>query len=180
MDETVNSKPRIRNRYVLLGDLILIPVIVIGSFAIRLELGSTFIYYLPSALWMACIALIVKPLIYYEFGLYRRLWIYASVQEMKLIVSAVSTATILLSVLMISLFSLGLFKGFPRSVLAIDLLASIIAVGGLRFTFRLLAENKNSTHLSNIITTARRVLVVGAGDAGVLVVREMQKNPQLN
>jgi FlaA1/EpsC-like NDP-sugar epimerase len=180
MDETVKSKPNVRNRYVLLGDLILIPVIVIGSFAIRLELGSAFSFYIPSALWMTCIALVIKPLVYYEFGLYRRLWIYASVQEMKLIVAAVSTATILLSVFMISLFSLGLFKGFPRSVLAIDLLASIIAVGGLRFTFRLLAENKNSAHLSNLVSAARRVLVVGAGDAGVLVVREMQKNSQLN
>ena len=62
---------------------------------------------MPSALWMVCIALMIKPLVYYEFGLYRRLWIYASVQEMKLIVAAVTTATILLSVLMISLFSLG-------------------------------------------------------------------------
>ena len=135
---------------------------------------------MPSALWMVCIALIIKPLVYYEFGLYRRLWIYASVQEMKLIVAAVSTATILLSVLMISLFSLGMFKGFPRSVLLIDWLASILAVGGLRFTFRLLAENKANTHLSNIVSNARRVLVVGAGDAGILVVREMQKNPQIN
>jgi FlaA1/EpsC-like NDP-sugar epimerase len=92
----------------------------------------------------------------------------------------VTTATILLSVLMISLFSLGMFKGFPRSVLLIDWLASILAVGGLRFTFRLLAENKANAHISGIISNARRVLVVGAGDAGILVVREMQKNPQIN
>jgi FlaA1/EpsC-like NDP-sugar epimerase len=180
MDEVVRTKSSVRNRYVLLGDLLLIAIIVIGSFAIRLELGSAFSFYMPSALWMVCIAIIIKPLVYYEFGLYRRLWIYASVQEMKLIVAAVTTATILLSVLMISLFSLGMFKGFPRSVLLIDWLASILAVGGLRFTFRLLAENKANAHISGIISNARRVLVVGAGDAGILVVREMQKNPQIN
>lgn len=176
----MNSKPSIRNRYVLLGDLLLIPLVVLGSFAIRLELGSAFSFYIPSALWMMGIALVVKPFIYYEFGLYRRLWIYASVQEMKLIAAAVTTATIVVSALMIGLWSLGMFKGFPRSVLAIDLLASILAVGGLRFTFRLLAENKTNSHLSQIVSNAHRVLVVGAGDAGVLVVREMQKNPQLN
>lgn len=180
MDEKVKTKTNIRNRYVLLGDLFLIPLIVIGSFAIRLELGSAFSFYLPSALWMAGIALVIKPIVYYEFGLYRRLWIYASVQEMKLIVAAVTTASVLLSAVMIGLWSLGLLKGFPRSALAIDWLASIIAVGGLRFTFRLLAENRSSSHLSKIVSRARRVLVVGAGDAGVLVVREMQKNPQLN
>lgn len=158
----------------------MIPLVVLGSFAIRLELGSAFSFYIPSALWMMGIALVVKPFIYYEFGLYRRLWIYASVQEMKLIAAAVTTATIVVSALMIGLWSLGMFKGFPRSVLAIDLLASILAVGGLRFTFRLLAENKTNSHLSQIVSNAHRVLVVGAGDAGVLVVREMQKNPQLN
>ncbi|NTU73914.1 polysaccharide biosynthesis protein, partial [Candidatus Roizmanbacteria bacterium] len=86
----MRTKSSVRNRYVLLGDLLLIAIIVIGSFAIRLELGSAFSFYMPSALWMVCIALIIKPLVYYEFGLYRRLWIYASVQEMKLIVAAVT------------------------------------------------------------------------------------------
>jgi len=129
---------------------------------------------------MIIIALIIKPLIYYEFGLYRRLWIYASVQELRVIITAVTSASILVSVVMISLFSLGLFRGFPRSVLAIDWLASILAVGGLRFTFRLLAENKNNPDVAKIVGNARRVLVVGAGDAGALVVREMQKNPQIN
>ncbi len=131
-------------------------------------------------LWMVGLSLIIKPLIYFEFGLYRRLWIYASVQELKLIVAAVTSASILVSVTMISLFSLGLFIGFPRSVLIIDWLASILAVGGLRFIFRLLAENKTNTNLSRFVPNARKVLIVGAGDAGALVVREMQKNPQIN
>ena len=65
-------------------------------------------------------------------------------------------------------------------MLAIDWLASILAVGGLRFIFRLLAENKGSSNLSQLVSSAKRVLIVGAGDAGVLVVREMQKNPQIN
>ncbi len=129
---------------------------------------------------MVGLSLIIKPLIYFEFGLYRRLWIYASVQELKLIVAAVTSASILVSVTMISLFSLGLFRGFPRSVLIIDWLASILAVGGLRFIFRLLAENKTNTNLSRLVPNARKVLIVGAGDAGALVVREMQKNPQIN
>ena len=179
MDAIVNVKPNVRNRFVLLGDLVLIIIVVLGSYAMRLDLNTLFPFYTPSILWMVGVALIVKPLIYYEFGLYRRLWVYASVQELKVIVTAVTTASILLSVTMISLFSIGLFRGFPRSVLAIDWLASILAVGGLRFTFRLLAENKNNPNISNLVANAHRVLVVGAGDAGALVVREMQKNPQI-
>jgi FlaA1/EpsC-like NDP-sugar epimerase len=180
LDEALKNKPNIRNRFVLLGDLILIIAVVLGSFAMRLELTQIFPFYMPSVLWMVGLSLIIKPLVYYEFGLYRRLWIYASVQELKLIVAAVTSASIIVAVTMISLFSLGFFRGFPRSVLAIDWLASILAVGGLRFIFRLLAENKNNTNLPQFITAAKRVLIVGAGDAGALVVREMQKNPQIN
>lgn len=169
----------VRNRFILLGDLLLIVIVTIGAHALRLDLSILFPVYTPAILWMICVALIIKPLVYYEFGLYRRLWVYASVQEMKLIVAAVTTASILVSVTMISLFSLGVFKGFIRSVLAIDWLASILAVGGLRFTLRLLAENKSNPKISGLVANAHRVLVVGAGDAGALVVREMQKNPQI-
>lgn len=176
----MKTKPNVRNRFVLLGDLLLIIVVVLGSYALRLELNTVFPFYTPSVLWMIGISLLVKPLVYYEFGLYRRLWIYASVQELRTIVTAVTAASIIVSVTMISLFSLGVFRGFPRSVLAIDWLASILAVGGLRFTFRLLAENKSNPNISKLVSNAKRVLVVGAGDAGALVVREMQKNPQIN
>jgi FlaA1/EpsC-like NDP-sugar epimerase len=149
-----------------------------GSFALRLPLGPLFIYYLPQAFWMMGIALLVKPVVYYTFGLYRRVWAYASTRELRLIVAAVTTASVIVSVIMIVLTTLQLYQGFPRSVLAIDWLLSILAVGGLRFTLRILAENRNKSIDSN--RQIKRVLIVGAGDAGALVLREMQKNPQLN
>ncbi|MBA4420700.1 MAG: polysaccharide biosynthesis protein [Anaerolinea sp.] len=180
MDEKIKSKPKVRNRYILLGDLILIPIVVLGSFAARLELGSAFQAYVPMILWMSSVALVVKPIVYYQFGLYRRIWIYASVQELRLIVAAVSTASVITFIIMLALFQLRLFSSFSRSVMAIDWLASMLAVGGLRFTFRLLAENRTNPHIAQSMPNTRRVLVVGAGDAGVLVVREMQKNSQLN
>jgi FlaA1/EpsC-like NDP-sugar epimerase len=137
----MKSRPNIRNRYVLIADLILVIVSVLGSYVLRLELGAAFSFYLPSAYWMIGTALVIKPLVYYYFRLYRRMWIYASVQELKLIVAAVSTASVVLSVVMVSFFNLGLFFGFPRSVLIIDWLVSLGLVGGLRFTIRLLSEN---------------------------------------
>ncbi len=173
-------KPTIRNRYVLLGDLLLIPTAVMGSYVLRLELGAPFLQYLPSAYWLIGVALILKPLVYYYFGLYRRLWLYASTQELKLILSAVTTASALVSLAIVGLFTMGAFSGFPRSVLVIDWLLSILTVGGLRFTLRLLAENRVLNSAANHLAQARRVLIVGAGDAGALVVREMQKNPQLD
>jgi len=169
---------RYPNRALFVGDLILIAVCVMGSFALRLPLGPLFIYYLPQAFWMMGIALLVKPVVYYTFGLYRRVWAYASTRELRLIVAAVTSASVIVAVIMIMLTTLQLYQGFPRSVLAIDWLLSIMAVGGLRFTLRILAENRSKSIDSN--GRIKRVLIVGAGDAGALVLREMQKNPQLN
>lgn len=173
--------PSVRNRYLLMGDLLLILVAVMGSYALRFELGNFFFFYLPSAYWMAGVALIIKPIVFRFFGLYRRMWIYASTRELTLIVAAVITSSVILSAIMTLLISLRLFIGFPRSVLVIDFLLSIILMGGMRFTLRLLAETRVNHAIHSGITgkQVQKVLIVGAGDAGALVVRELQKNPQL-
>jgi FlaA1/EpsC-like NDP-sugar epimerase len=169
----------IRNRYLALGDLVLILVCVLGSYALVTEWGSAFFQYLPSAYWMLGVALVVKPVVYYTFGLYRRMWLYASMQELKLIVVAVTAASVFVSLGMVILAIVGVFYGFPRAVLVIDWLLSVLTVGGLRFSLRLMAETRNASGGAQGNGKPQPVLIVGAGDAGALVVREMQKNPQL-
>ncbi|HMD89721.1 MAG TPA: nucleoside-diphosphate sugar epimerase/dehydratase [Anaerolineaceae bacterium] len=176
----MKAKPTLRNRNFLFLDMLLIVVSVLGSYALRLEWGPAFLFYLPSAYWMIGISLIIKPTVYYFFGLYRRIWLYASVQELKMIVAAVTTASLIVSVVIVTIFTLGAFTGFPRSVLIIDWTLSLLMVGGLRFTARLLAENKVLASTPGSNGHPRHALIVGAGDAGALVVRELQKNPQIN
>jgi FlaA1/EpsC-like NDP-sugar epimerase len=176
----MKNRPKIRNRYVLVIDLILIVLCILGSYALRLELGTLFLYYLPSAYFMIGVSLIIKPLIYQYFGLYRRMWIYASIQELKVILFAVTVASALVAATMISLFTLKFFRGFPRSVLIIDWILSMLSVGGSRFAVRVLAESNRFSNQANDIKHVKHVLIAGAGDAGALVVRELQKNTQLN
>jgi FlaA1/EpsC-like NDP-sugar epimerase len=174
----------LRNRVLLVGDVFLIVVAVFGSFALRFEFGSLFLYFMPQAWRMILMAIIIKPFVYYLFGLYRRLWAYASIRELLLIVSAVSSASLLLSiaVILMNYFQVqqNNFIGFPRSVLVIDWMLSMILVGGLRFSLRLVAESRSTASEERSGSWYRRVLIVGAGDAGALVAREIQKNPQLN
>jgi FlaA1/EpsC-like NDP-sugar epimerase len=169
---------RFPNRLLLIGDLALIVASVFGSFALRLELGPLFVYYLPQALTMIIVALLVKPFVYYSFGLYSRVWAYASIRELKIITAAVSIASAVVASIIALLTFIQYYQGFPRSVLAIDWLLSLLAVGGLRFALRLLSESRSGR--VGIEGQSKRILIVGAGDAGALVVREMQKNPQLN
>lgn len=175
----MKNKPNIRNRYVLIGDLALIVISVIGALILRFELSSLFFAYLPFAYWMIAVALVVKPIVYYFFGLYRRMWMYASVEELKLIIIAVSTASVIVALVMLILFTRGFLPGYLRSVFVIDWLLSLAMVGGLRFTFRFLAETRRRFGELQA-GRVKRVLIVGAGDAGALVVKELQKNPQLN
>jgi FlaA1/EpsC-like NDP-sugar epimerase len=173
---------KIRNRYLLLGDIFLTLVSVLGSYLMRLELIAIFPTYQYSMMWMLGAAVLIKPLVYYLFGIYRHVWRYASTRELVLIFSAVTTASMVLSGVMMGLFAAGTFFGFPRSVLIIDWLLSMALIGGVRFIFRVLAETATSVSDQSFIPSLRRkwVLVVGAGDAGTMVVREMLKNPQLN
>ena len=167
-----------RNRTVLLGDLLFIIVCVLGSFILRVPLGARLFDFRYQILTMLVVALIIKPLVYYQFGLYRRLWAYASIRELKLIAIAVTTASIIVSVIVSLISTLMVAKDFSRLVLVIDWLLSLLAVGGLRFSYRIVSESQISSKQSEI--RQRRVLIAGAGDAGALVVREMQRNPQAN
>jgi len=65
-------------------------------------------------------------------------------------------------------------------VLVLDWLLSIILIGGSRFIMRMLSETTGAGSGVGISGQLRKALIVGAGDAGALVVKELQKNPQLN
>lgn len=171
-----SSRLQVRNRFVLIGDIALTIVSVLGSFALRLDV-SELPFYFPAALVMCVVAVLIKIPVYYSFGLYRRLWIYASTSELRLITVAVTTASVLTSGVMLLLISSGFIQpGMPRSALGIDWLLSLVLIGGSRFALRILSEQSNARH----DTKAKRVLIIGAGDAGALVVRELQKPSQLN
>jgi FlaA1/EpsC-like NDP-sugar epimerase len=169
------SNFRFRNRYVLVTDVLLTVASMFGAFALRLD--TLFHLYLRAALWMVLVSLVVKPVVYYLFGLYRRLWAYASMNELKLISLAVTVASAIVSGIGILLDASRVIN-VPNLVHPIDWLVSLVAIGGFRFSLRIIAETRTAQR-KPLAGKARQVLVIGAGDAGALVVREMQKNPQL-
>jgi FlaA1/EpsC-like NDP-sugar epimerase len=184
MDEKpmkTNIRSRFPNGLVILADIIITVVAITAAFALRLA-GDTVTNYIGSLYWMILISLLIKPAIYYFFGLYRRLWAYASINELTLISAAVTVASAVFSAVMLILFITRIngtrILNFPRTILPIDWLLSLVGIGGLRFSVRLLAEGRAASK-KPIARRARNVLIIGAGDAGALVVRELQRNPQL-
>lgn len=167
-----------RNRTVLVGDLFLIVVCVLGSILLRIPFGMRLYDFRYQIVVMLVVALLVKPVVYFQFGLYRRLWEYASIRELKLIAIAVTTASILVTVIVLIISFLKPYWEFSRGVLVIDYVLSLLAVGGLRFSYRVISESQSTS--KQPVSRPKRVLIAGAGDAGALVVREMQRNPQAN
>jgi FlaA1/EpsC-like NDP-sugar epimerase len=152
---------------------------VVISFLLRLELSQFVLDYLPTVLWMIGIGLVFKLLAYYFFGLYKRVWIYASVKEMRLIVLAVMAGSLAVSVVMLALFYLNVFSFFPRSVLVIDALVSLVLISGTHLGVRFVNDYFNEEN-NGSSEKEHNVLVIGAGSAGVLVVREMLRNTHLD
>ena len=160
--------------------MLMIVVCIVFSYLLRFEFDQSMAaLYMPSAYWMLGISLVLKPIIYIRFGLYRHLWAYASVDELRLILLAVVTASASVFLLMLGLYKLNVFIGFPRSVPIIDFALSLLAVGGIRLGIRMLASHKTARAAKAAQQYMKRVLIIGAGEAGVMVCKEMIKNPQL-
>lgn len=112
-------------------------------------------------------AVLINLIIFYLFGFYRRVWRYAGVDELLLIAVAVTAGSG-------GIFLYSLYSGMlPRSSYVITWFLLLFFIGGFRLSVRLL-----STYLNRPLGGGKKkkVLIVGAGEAGVLVARELKRH----
>ncbi|MBV9074097.1 MAG: polysaccharide biosynthesis protein [Acidobacteria bacterium] len=112
----------------------------------------------------------VKLGIFYLFGLVRGWWRYVGMSDLADITKAAGLSSAILYPFIESAFR---GTGYPRSVLAIDLALTILAMGGARFAVRAYTEHAQSSAIRE------PALIVGAGQAGSAIVRELKHNPAL-
>ena len=115
--------------------------------------------------WFVAISLVV----FYAYGMYHRIWHYARVRDLVAIVGAVS-----LSVAIV--FVLDIFTGtrIPRSIYVLSWMLSIGSVGMSRLAFKINWNNLSDGLDGGI--QKKQVLIVGAGDAGAMMMREIEHN----
>lgn len=116
----------------------------------------------------------VKLAVFRFFGLYSGIWRYVSITDMWNIFKGNLAATGVFLVCEVILFRL---QGFPRSILIIDALVCILLMAGLRVATRLAREFLARRCAGGDGTPLRRILIVGAGEAGLLLLGEYQRNP---
>ena len=115
--------------------------------------------------WFVAISLVV----FYAYGMYHRIWHYARVRDLVAIVGAVS-----LSVAIV--FVLDIFTGtrIPRSIYVLSWMLSIGSVGMSRLAFKINWDNLSDGFDGGV--QKKQVLIVGAGDAGAMMMREIEQN----
>jgi FlaA1/EpsC-like NDP-sugar epimerase len=155
----------------MLIDLVLLAIAFTLAFLFRFDFGVP-----PAQLELLAIfilpVLAAKIIIFYFAGLYRRMWRYASVRDFY----TVFWASILGSLAVVIIVFFIYQDTFPRSVVALDGILTVVLIGGARFAVRGIREFR----IKSILAPAQKpVLIVGAGDTGETILREMLRRPEL-
>ncbi len=169
----------VRNRHVFLIDALFVAASVIIAFDLRLEtlfptggMRNALVAYLLAALAVRLSVLVAM-------GIYNCYWLYADTDDLFHLTIALSVSSLGLGVVFVGVVAPLWLNGFPRSVLIIDWLVSLMLIGGARFVLR------KASRLSHRLLGAEEpvqqvsVLIAGAGAAGTLVAREVTDNPAL-
>lgn len=156
---------------ILIFQLFIVGVSYFLSFAIRFEFNipkqylQIFFMTLPSLL-------ICRMVANYFFKIHLGSWKFVSMQDLTDTVKATATGSILFLVTMV--FVLGLME-YPRTVFILEMMLTLLLIGGSRFSIRYLSEIKEGRKLK----ISKNVLIAGAGKAGILLVKEAAGNPEL-
>lgn len=113
-------------------------------------------------------------LLNYYFGIYKRMWRYASIGELVTIIKVATLAAVLMF-----LFYIGLKLVYPvvvpRSIFLIVMGLNIVFLGGSRLLWRMSRDGYTKLQPHH-----ERALIVGAGDAGTLVARDLKHNERIS
>ncbi|NLT23747.1 MAG: polysaccharide biosynthesis protein [Syntrophorhabdus sp.] len=118
------------------------------------------------------VLIVFRVACFFVFGLYSGVWRYASMNDLIRILKATVLSSLLFSVYVGFVYH---FIDFPRSVFVIDWFIILTLVGGSRFLYRLFRE----FYPVRSTRSRKKVLIIGAGRAGEMILREMNQSAQI-
>jgi FlaA1/EpsC-like NDP-sugar epimerase len=162
-----------RHRLWQLGaDALLIALAWYAAWIVRFDSLDVPVFYEPYLSWETILLVVgIKLTIFVGFGFYNRWWRYVSTRDMWRVALGAVVASFLTYVLFyfVSIHEVRL----PRSVAALDMLILLALVATARLLARTVIERPGP---GSLVAHGKEVLIVGAGDAGQLVIREMLKS----
>ncbi len=168
----------------LFADIICINFGYIMSFLLRFDFAvSSDVFLGHFAVYADNILIItaVKIVVFWVSGLYRSLWRYAGTEEIVKITFA-SVAATAASIVYLEFTQ----QMFPRSIYVYSFILDILLIGAVRFGYRIFRELRTPGSLSSLLfgvlkrgnsAELSRVMVVGAGDAGAAIIKDIKQHP---
>lgn len=130
--------------------------------------GMDVVYSMPK-LWLTAVTLFISHHVFsFIYRLYKKAWEYASVGELMTITKAVTFSLIAASVVQVIVD-----QDIYVRVLGITWMLHLILIGGSRFSWRILRDRYIATGIKK-----KQTLIVGAGSAGRMIVRQLLKSPE--
>ena len=156
---------------VVVGHLALFVLSYVASFVLRLDFN---VGEIPADLLLKSlpILVLVRTGGMALFGLHKGLWRYVGVVDLLQIMKATTVTSLAFSLLMLVIFG---FSGFPLSVIIMDWAGNVFLLGGVRLSIRVIRER--IVQPSSVRGRLKRMLIVGAGDAGAALCRQAMNNP---
>jgi FlaA1/EpsC-like NDP-sugar epimerase len=169
----------------LLVDGGLVALAYMLAFELRFDNGIPRRYDLlrdETVLWVVPVCVLV----FMAFGLYQRLWTYVGQRDYEALLRAVVVSAVVVvggiavlhPVQIEARNGVELAVGMPVGVTAMWILLTLFLTAGARFLAHLVFEGRAGRG-PRLAKGARSVLIVGGGDGGRLVVRELVRNPDL-
>ncbi|MGC4079581.1 MAG: aminotransferase class I/II-fold pyridoxal phosphate-dependent enzyme [Rubrivivax sp.] len=162
---------RYRRAFVVAVHLALWTLAYLCAFLLRFEFDIPRGYFRDAPLMLVTL-LVFRTAVHWRFGLFHGLWRYSGMKDLLDLVKAVSLSTVLFVVALVFI----VHDAFPRTVILLDWLLSIMFVGGLRFSIRTVREVAVQNAPPKSGETKKRILVLGAGDAGEMLMRDIQRS----
>lgn len=147
----------------LLIDIIIISVVPFVALWIRFD-GAVNYDYLTMVVFYLPVLIAIRIITFYIFGLYRRLWQYASIHELVAIVGAVTVSSVVNWG-----YILATSAGIPKSIYVLSWFLNIMFIGASRLAVRIYYYIRNGRQEPDA-----KVLIFGAGDAGAMIAREIR------
>lgn len=159
----------VRKFTLLITDIVLVNFILVLSLVVKFgrNIPQT---YQSTALSTAIVATLICIVVYMAFNLYKSLWRFASIEEVISVVLAAAISTTLLF-----LYTSIVTVRYPLTVYFLFFSYSILFIGGSRLAYRVLRRAKNIFY-SYANKDYKRVMIIGAGEAGASVISEIQKH----
>ena len=164
---------KIRTIFLVLLDVIIINLDII--IALFMRFGSDFSSInIENIMSQAPQIVIIKIAVFAYFRLYKSLWQYASIDELLQIFNGVVVA----NTLTVTYLFLLRVEGFPRSIVLLMGMLDLLFIGGSRLSYRVFRRMKQKYLISD--KNKKRILIIGAGDAGTMLAKEFNRQIELN